>query len=95
MSNDIFEPGSKLKAPMEKLAEFRHLPPNWDSYGAPMIERSAIDKAQRFVSVLVTCIGGNWTPVPCPDGGVQLEQHEDGFDIEITIRTAERRSGEP
>ena len=49
------------------------LKPNWDSYGAPRISREAISTIEHFATV------------PCPDGGIQLEIHRDGFDIEIVV----------
>ena len=49
------------------------LKPNWDSYGAPRISRDAISTIEHFAAV------------PCSDGGIQLEIHRDGFDIEIVV----------
>lgn len=60
---------------MENFAE------DWDSYGARKIDPRAIERA----ILLLDSLPGNWQPVPCSDGGVQLEMHEGGFDIEITI----------
>ena len=48
----------------------------WDSYGAMPIDQRAIEAVQRFVTV-AGCA------VPLSDGGVQLEWHVDGWDIEI------------
>jgi len=49
------------------------LKPNWDSYGAPRTSREAISTIEHFATV------------PCSDGGIQLEIHRDGFDIEIVV----------
>lgn len=62
----------------------RKLAPNWDSYGAPAIDERCIEKAFAIWRQL----SGDWQVVPCTDGGVQLEQHRDGFDIEITVSRA-------
>ena len=70
---------------MQQLAEMRHLFPNWDSYGAKMIDRAAIAKAQELLPTLPP---GEWWAVPCSDGSVQLELHAGGFDIEIHISNA-------
>jgi hypothetical protein len=72
---------------MEQLAWMRHLPANWDSYGAKMIDRGAINKAQALASKLV----GPWDACPVHDGSVQLEQHADGYDIEIVISNANQQ----
>lgn len=67
----------------------RHLGPNWDSYGAGPIDQRAIDRA----ILMLDSLAGDWTPVPMSDGGVQLERHDGGFDIEITIRAVPTREG--
>jgi len=69
----------------ETLAALRQmcfLEPNWDSYGGARIEPRAIERA----IIMLDSLQGDWQPVPMSDGGVQLELHSDGFDIEITIR---------
>lgn len=63
------------------MAMLRSLKPNWNSYGAPAIDERCIQKAYEIWRQL----SGEWQVVPCSDGGVQLEQHRDGFDIEITV----------
>lgn len=50
-----------------------NLLPDWDSYGAPRISEKAIDTLESF------------SVVPCSSGGLQLEVHRNGFDIEIEI----------
>jgi hypothetical protein len=76
---------------MQQLAEMRRLEPNWDSYGAPVIDRAAIRQAQE----LLPRLPGAWEAVPCVDGSVQLEQHEGGLDIEIVISRAHSAQPEP
>lgn len=74
-------------------AMLRSLKLNWNSYGAPAIDERCIQKAYELWRQL----SGEWQVVPCNDGGVQLEQHRDGFDIEITVAAAsapETKSGE-
>lgn len=58
---------------------------NWDSYGASPLDKAVIAKA-REVWIRVMAYGERWSAVPMSDGGVQLERHEDGWDIEIQIR---------
>jgi len=74
---------------IERLYEMQKLAPGWDSYSASRIDPCCIAKAV----ILVCELEGEWTPVPCSDGSVQLEQHADGFDIEVQIsRAADRNS---
>ena len=54
--------------------ELRSLKPDWDGYKASSITEEAIETLSEF------------SIVPCADGGLQLETHRDGFDIEIQIR---------
>ncbi len=68
-------------AALRKMAD---LEPNWDSYGAVPINPNAIARA----ILMLDSLQGDWTPVPMSDGGVQLELHSDGFDVEIQIRAA-------
>jgi hypothetical protein len=64
------------------LRGFLSMPANWDSYGAARIDPLTVARAV----LLLDSLAGGWQPVPLSDGGVQLELHEGGFDIEITIR---------
>lgn len=74
----------------DKFDELLRLEPNWDSYGAPALDRRCVAKANEIYLRLP----GAWDVVPCSDGGVQIEQHKDGFDIEITVSPATRVSRE-
>lgn len=61
----------------ETIDSFAELEENWNSYGAPVIELPAIVAAKQIVS--------GWCAVPTVAGGVQLEVHVPGCDIEIDI----------
>lgn len=50
------------------------LPGNWDSYGSREITCAAIEAVASF------------SVVPLHGGGVQVEFHRDGFDVEIEVR---------
>ena len=64
------------------LDAFIDLSENWDSYSASKINPANIDKAKELLKSLPDW---NWQAVPCTNGEVQLEMHQDGFDIEIYI----------
>jgi len=70
-----------MRASVASLRQMAHLEKGWDSYGARPIDQRAIDRAV----LMLDSLQGNWQAVPCSDGSVQLELHEGGFDIEITI----------
>lgn len=63
---------------------------NWDSYGATPLNKEVIEKA-RDVWNRVMVYGERWQAVPASDGSIQLERHEDGWDIEIHISRASQR----
>jgi len=68
---------------LEKLCKLAELPKGWDSYGSDPISPSCIQKA---IEVLPKLVNEN-TPmpsiVPCSNGGVQIEWHTRGMDVEI------------
>lgn len=49
----------------------------WDSYGADPIQDAALDAADALYA--------RWQAVPTNSGGVQLELHTSGWDIELEI----------
>lgn len=59
---------------LDRLAELK---PGWDSYGAPALSLAALKVARVMLDAPQV--------VPTPGGGIQLEWHQDGLDIEIVI----------
>jgi hypothetical protein len=57
--------------------ELRELQANWDSYGASPIDPACIKSAQLFLERI--------NIVPCCDGGVSLEWHTHGYDLELSF----------
>ncbi len=55
---------------------------NWDSYGAPIISKIAVDAALQLRNVLAAVPSF----VPMSNGGVQVEWHSLGFDVELEIQ---------
>lgn len=55
-------------------ARFRH--EGWDSYGAAPLDDRAVDAVRAFLS-------WRWAVVPINSGGLQLERHDSGCDLEI------------
>lgn len=53
--------------------ELAELPDNWDHEKAKRITPAAISTVESFATV------------PMCDGGIQIEVHRDGFDIEICV----------
>jgi len=63
------------------------LAPGWDSYGATKIDHDVVESARQ----LLRAIADRDTPmpsvVPTSSGGVQLEWHASGIDLEIALQT--------
>lgn len=77
-----------FKPVVESLVELLRLEPNWDSYGALPINWQLANAAQELLFKIME----DDTPVPIVGptnrGGIQIEWHERGIDLEIeTIST--------
>jgi hypothetical protein len=66
-----------------KLVALTNLPAGWDSYGAKPIRQRIIDAAVRWIPSLLQPSMPAPAVVPQVNGGVQLEWHRKGIDLEI------------
>jgi len=64
------------------------LPTNWDSYGGARIQDAAVLTAMRLLSRTLGSLGVAPMVVPTSLGGIQLEWHQNGLDIEIDVTPA-------
>ena len=64
------------------LDKLRELKDDWDNDGAPAPAEEAIEMAERILTILRDVLG---QAVPMTNGGVQLEWHSGGVDLEIVI----------
>lgn len=74
-----------LRGAVETLVELRGLPENWNSYGARAIEIDAIGRALDMLTRIMRRAIPNPQIVPTHMGGVQLEWHSRGVDLEIEL----------
>lgn len=70
-------------ATQDAIANCTRLPHGWDSYGGEPTTQAAAVAALRFLDALRTAPA----VVPCSDGGLQLEWHTAGYDIEVAFGT--------
>lgn len=61
----------------QQFARLRALLQDWDSYGAPPIDLVVLERARAWLAAVQV--------VPMSGGGVQLEWHADGVDVEIAF----------
>lgn len=85
----VFEPAPEdwILPLMEEVCELGSLPPNWNSYGARPIRPEIA--ATTMVLLLNVLLPDDPVPsvVPTSRGGILLEWHEAGIDLEIDIRS--------
>ena len=74
---------------VESLQDLLQLPRNWDGYGASQIQEQI---AQKALMVLVEVMENNApapSVVPLSDGGIQVEWHRQGRNLEIEFPAGE------
>ena len=67
------------------LEELLKLPANWNSYGAAPIRPDAVEAARDVLGKIVRSDTPPPAVVPTVRGGIQLEWHTQGIDLEIEI----------
>jgi hypothetical protein len=70
---------------MQGLVDLLTLPPNWNSYGAGTIEPKAVHDAMNFINGLLGPTSPAPRVVPLSSGGLQLEWHRQGVDLEVVF----------
>jgi hypothetical protein len=78
---------------VQALSELLSLPPNWDTYGAPRVESGYIEAALRLAGDVMRDDTPVPSVVPTSRGGVQLEWHMGGIDLEVEFVTPSRWHG--
>ena len=65
------------------------LPPNWDSYNAVAIDSKTVHDAINFIETVLAPTSPAPRVMPLASGGVQLEWHRKGIDLEVIFDPAE------
>ena len=76
---------------MQGFVDLFTLPHDWDSYGAGPIDPRAVHEAMTLINSLLGPTSPAPRVVPLSSGGLQLEWHRQGIDLEIVFD----RDGEP
>ena len=70
---------------VQRLVSLAYLPPDWNGEGSLPVSRDVLSRSL----VLLAAIAPADTPipsiVPATDGGIQIDWHESGLDIEISL----------
>jgi len=70
---------------LSALSELLALATNWDSYGAPSVDPRSVASALEALSWVMRSDTIVPTVVPTVQGGVQVEWHTRGIDLEIEV----------
>jgi hypothetical protein len=65
------------------------LPPNWDSYQAGTIDPKVVHDAMNFINAALGPTSPAPRVVPLSSGGLQVEWHRNGIDLEVVFDRGE------
>jgi hypothetical protein len=74
----------------DRLAELVALPENWNSYGARRVDPAVARSTRELLLQTVRADTPRPALVPTSHGGIQIEWHTEGVDLEIEIPKADR-----
>lgn len=74
----------------QEFSELLRLPQGWDSYGAHAIDPRHVEAAGKVLDLLMQDNTPIPSVVPTNRGGVQLEWHRSGIDIEVETLSPQR-----
>ena len=69
----------------QTILGFPELPPNWNTYGARPVDRAVALAAARLLQDVVSPDSPCAEVIPTTTGGVQIEWHVHGIDLEVRI----------
>ena len=76
---------AQLLRALERVIELLQLPRGWNSHGAEPVSEAAFKQTVEFLTTyLIEDVAGP-VLVPTVRGGVQLEWHRQGVDIEVEV----------
>ncbi len=84
------DPPAWLVPTARALVDLLNLPSGWDSYGAARVAPSHVRAALQFLSCIMRDDSPTPAVVPTNRGGVQLEWHTGGIDLEIETLSTQR-----
>jgi hypothetical protein len=76
---------------MQGFVDLLTLKPNWDSYSADAIDPKLVHDAMNLINGLLAPTSPAPRVVPLSSGGLQLEWHRQGIDLEVVFD----RDGQP
>jgi hypothetical protein len=83
---------SHIESVVKRIQDLAQLPENWDSYGGRTISAVSVFSALQFVGTTVGPSTPHPSVVPTSEGGLQLEWHRAGVDLEVEFLPSGARS---
>lgn len=80
-------PGNWFIPILKKISELGALPSNWNSYGSKPISTEAAEFAIWILQNLLQPTDPMPSLVPTSRGGILIEWHENGIDLEVDVRS--------
>jgi len=68
-----------------RMAGLLELPPDWNSHGARPVDLKAFELALNFLLQTMESHTPLPTVVPLPRGGIQMDWHQSGIDLEVAV----------
>lgn len=84
------DPTDTFSAKFDELSELQE---DWDTYGGKRIDPSILTAARDLTAELVGAGHPQPHVVPTTTGGVQLEWHQDGADLELKFTSSDSVEG--
>lgn len=81
------EPGKWFMPLLSQICDLGLLPPNWNTYGAQPIDPDTAAFAAAILLTLLSADDPVPSIVPTSPGGILLEWHDGGIDLEVDIRS--------
>lgn len=75
---------------MQGFVDLRTLPQNWNSYGASPIDPKVVQEAMNLMNGILSPTSPAPRVVPLSSGGLQLEWHRQGIDLEVVFDREEQ-----
>ena len=75
---------------MQGFVDLLTLKPNWDSYSADAIDPKLVHDAMNLINGLLAPTSPAPRVVPLSSGGLQLEWHRNGVDLEVVFDRSEQ-----
>ncbi len=79
-----------LEPVVQRMAALVALPEGWDSYGAPALDAKLLFAALDLLARTMSADTPAPAVIPTSQGGVQLEWHRSGIDLEVEVLSPNR-----